>query len=242
MSLRGVVMICLTALSGLATGGCWRTALPPEPVTHVPPSIVLAPPSRPALPALPPRPLPELSLHPWKPSAAPRDWKYVVIHHTAAERGSVDSIHETHLQRKDARGKPWLGIGYHFVIGNGQGMPDGEIEPTFRWREQLHGAHAGVGEYNQHGIGVVLVGNFEERPPSSAQLAAVKRLVGALRAEYGIPAAKVVGHGDVKATECPGKYFPMHEVSRSLGPTLLGARGSEDGPFVFADVERNSQR
>ncbi|MEZ6045526.1 MAG: hypothetical protein R3C11_08100 [Planctomycetaceae bacterium] len=71
--------------------------------------------------------------NPWKPNVAERDWKWIVIHHTATDKGSVESIHETHLKRRDKNGNPWLsGIGYHFVIGNGQGMEDGDIEPTFR--------------------------------------------------------------------------------------------------------------
>jgi hypothetical protein len=139
-----------------------------------------------------------------------------VIHHTATSRGSVESIHETHIQRRDKDGNPWLGIGYHFVIGNGNGMSDGEIEETFRWRQQLHGAHAGSGEYNQRGIGIVLVGNFDEQRPTSAQLAAIKRLVTTLKHEYHIDSKHVIGHSDVKATACPGRYFPLAEVSYGL--------------------------
>ncbi len=147
--------------------------------------------------------------NPWKPAAKVRDWNAIVIHHTATHQGSVESIHEAHLARQ------WLGIGYHFVIGNGSGMPDGEIEPTFRWREQLHGAHAGVEEFNQHGIGIAVVGNFEEQPPSPAQLAAVKRLVAVLKTAYHIDGEHVMGHRQVKATACPGKLFPIAEVSRA---------------------------
>src|SRR5262245_20642940 len=73
--------------------------------------------------------IPSPGINPWKPTAKPRDWKYVVVHHTATESGSVESIHESHLKNKDKNGNPWLGIGYHFVIGNGAGMPDGMIEP-----------------------------------------------------------------------------------------------------------------
>ena len=154
-------------------------------------------------------------VNPWKPAVAARDWKHIVIHHTASATGNVNSIHESHLKKKDKNGNHWMGIGYHFVIGNGNGMGDGEIESTFRWREQLHGAHAGANEYNQHGIGIALVGNFENAPPSPAQLAAVKRLVAVMKSEYGIGSNKVIGHKDVKATACPGKFFPIAEVSES---------------------------
>jgi hypothetical protein len=148
----------------------------------------------------------------WEPAESSREWTSIVIHHTAADHGSVESIHEAHLKRKDKNGNPWQGIGYHFVIGNGGGMPDGEIEPTFRWRQQIQGAHAGSAEYNEQGIGIALIGNFDEGPPSASQVAAVKQLVGALKFRYHILSSKVIGHSDIKATECPGKHFPMEEV------------------------------
>jgi N-acetyl-anhydromuramyl-L-alanine amidase AmpD len=139
-----------------------------------------------------------------------------VIHHTASEAGSVESIHEAHIRRKDKDGNPWLGIGYHFVIGNGNGMGDGEIESTFRWKQQMHGAHAGDEQHNQHGIGISLVGNFDKHPPTTAQLASVKRLVSTLKIAYGISSGNVIGHAEIKATACPGKYFPMAEVSQGV--------------------------
>jgi N-acetyl-anhydromuramyl-L-alanine amidase AmpD len=128
----------------------------------------------------------------------------------------VESIHEVHLERG------WQGIGYHFLIGNGKGLENGAIEPTFRWREQLHGAHAGQDEYNQHGIGICLVGNFETSYPTAAQLAAVKRLVGVLKSAHGISSEHVIAHKDVKNTACPGKNFPLAEVGQTVAiPTLV---------------------
>lgn len=154
--------------------------------------------------------------NPWRPKKTPRGWKHLVLHHTAANSGSVESIHEQHLKNKDKDGNPWLGIGYHFVIGNGHGMDDGAIEPTFRWTQQLAGAHAGVAEYNQRGIGIVLIGNFEKTAPTAAQLKSVKELLSILAREYQIDADHVIGHGDVKATECPGRLFPLKEVRTSV--------------------------
>lgn len=149
----------------------------------------------------------------WRTPNETRTWNYIVLHHSASEFEDVESIHEKHLERKDRDGNSWLGIGYHFVIGNGQGMGDGEVEPTFRWREQLPGAHAGNEEYNQHGIGVVLVGDFEQSSPSSAQLESVKRLVGFLKREHKMTADGIVGHREIKATACPGSLFPLAEIA-----------------------------
>lgn len=148
----------------------------------------------------------------WEPNTAARDWKYIVIHHSATESGSVESIHRTHLKRRDAAGNPWRGIGYHFIIGNGRGMDDGAIEPTFRWREQLAGAHAGDQQYNHQGIGICLVGNFEKHRPTAAQLEALSRLIGQLTREYHIPEKAIVRHSDIKPTRCPGKMFPMQDI------------------------------
>ncbi|MEJ7595664.1 MAG: peptidoglycan recognition family protein, partial [Planctomycetaceae bacterium] len=95
----------------------------------------------------------------WMAKVKETEWQYIVIHHTATESGSVESIHEEHLNRRDAEGNPWLGIGYHFVIGNGQGMPDGTVQATFRWQEQIQGAHSGSEVFNARGIGICLIGN-----------------------------------------------------------------------------------
>ena len=138
-----------------------------------------------------------------------------MLHHTATETGSVESIHADH-RRRTTRGKPWLGIGYHFVIGNGKGMPDGAVEPTFRWRDQLHGAHAGHQGYNQHGIGIALIGHFDRQPPTPAQLASLRRLIAHLRTAHRIPASGLVGHGDIKSTACPGRLFPLATLKREF--------------------------
>ncbi len=202
---------CLLVLF-LAQLGCMRSAALPPPAAM--PAPQLSP------PVLPPQSsTPNWNVQTdrdlWRPKEKARDWKYIVIHHTASEKGSVESIHEEHLQKKDANGNAWLGIGYHFLIGNGNGMPDGEIESTFRWRQQLQGAHAGSSDpvYNQQGIGICLVGNFEKHAPSSEQMTALKKLVRTMKGEYRVASKNVIGHRDVRATECPGKLFPMDEVA-----------------------------
>ncbi|MCA9053166.1 MAG: N-acetylmuramoyl-L-alanine amidase [Planctomycetaceae bacterium] len=150
----------------------------------------------------------------------PRGWKYIVLHHSATDSGSVESIDAAHRQRRDSNGQPWRGIGYHFVIGNGNGMADGEVAATFRWHQQTDGAHAGVAQFNQLGIGICLIGNFEEAAPTPAQVASAARLINALQAEYRIEDDRLLAHRDLKPTACPGERFPL-AMFREEKPVIL---------------------
>ena len=158
----------------------------------------------------------------WRPEVAESEWLYIVLHHSATESGSVAAIHAEHRSRRDGAGNPWLGIGYHFVIGNGNGMADGEVAATFRWNEQIHGAHSGHAVFNARGIGVCLIGNFDRSRPTERQLSAVKRLTRVLAKRHRIIPDRVVGHSDVRATSCPGTHFPMDEVRRAISKTVQG--------------------
>lgn len=138
-------------------------------------------------------------------------WKYLVLHHSAGASGNASIFHQEHLKRG------WEGLGYHFVIGNGNGSEDGEIEIGFRWTEQKHGAHAGNTEYNQQGIGICVVGNLEETFLTEKQLEALIFLIQKIRRVCKIPIENIVGHQDVKAsTLCPGKNFPLEYLKKSL--------------------------
>jgi hypothetical protein len=139
-----------------------------------------------------------------------RKWRYIIIHHSAGTRGDAESIGNYH--RKIRRWR--RGLGYHFVVGNGTLSRDGEIEAGPRWRRQQSGAHAGVNKYNREGIGICLVGNFDKKPPSARQLAALRDLVHSLCRRYNIPLSRVKGHCGIKRTNCPGRRFPM-EAFRS---------------------------
>ena len=150
------------------------------------------------------------------PNATPRNWRYIVLHHSATELGDVESIDREHRRRVDQSGNPWLGIGYHFVIGNGQGMPDGHIEPTFRWHRQLHGAHAGSSKHNEQGIGICLIGDLDAQPPTARQIAAVGRLLRLLNERFGLSTDDVLAHHELKATACPGRHFPLKEILATL--------------------------
>jgi hypothetical protein len=141
-------------------------------------------------------------------------WDYIVIHHSATPRGSASAFHEDHLHDRGWNN----GLGYHFVIGNGQGSPDGAVEAGPRWLQQMTGAHCSTTDnrYNEHGIGICLVGNFEVDHPTAAQLDTLERLVRLLCWACNITLEDVRVHGDLKSTLCPGKNFSLQDFMARL--------------------------
>ncbi|HEY3320954.1 MAG TPA: peptidoglycan recognition family protein [Planctomycetota bacterium] len=148
-----------------------------------------------------------------------REWRHIVIHHSASVNGSAAAFDRAHVQRG------WEGLGYHFVIGNGSLTGDGQVEVGFRWSQQKDGAHAGNKEYNEAGIGICLVGDFENGAyPSAAQVASLRRLVRYLQVKTGVPTWEVIGHCNVpgKSTLCPGHNFDLQAFRESLGKGAIG--------------------
>jgi len=142
-------------------------------------------------------------------------WEGIVIHHSGSYAGNARDFDRWHRQLD------WDGLGYHFVIDNGHGGPDGRIEVGYRWRQQLTGAHCREAQgddnyWNEHTVGICLVGNFEQHPPSAAQYESLVELIQFLQVRYGIPTNKIIGHNDVKPTACPGRLFSWDELNRRL--------------------------
>jgi N-acetyl-anhydromuramyl-L-alanine amidase AmpD len=149
----------------------------------------------------------------WKPLGQERAWQFIVVHHSATATGSATEFDRMH------KANGWDELGYHFVIGNGTGTGDGEIEVGSRWPKQKHGAHTKVAnhpEYNDLGIGICLVGNFDVTHPSEAQMQSLARLIRFLQDRYGVPRSHIYGHGQLKATNCPGRNFDYADLFRRL--------------------------
>jgi hypothetical protein len=159
------------------------------------------------------------------PGGISRRWRYIVIHHSATPTGCASEFDRAH------RGRGWDELGYHFVIGNGSDTADGQIEVGSRWLRQKHGAHCKTPDqtYNQHGIGICLVGNFEQTRPTGPQMDSLVRLLRFLTAECGIPVGRIVTHQGVTGrTLCPGRHFTLGETRRRLA--AASARMAVDGP------------
>lgn len=149
------------------------------------------------------------------PGGIRRGWRYIVIHHSDSESGNASQFDRYH---RTVRG--WNELGYHFVIGNGQGSGNGQIEVGPRWWKQKHGAHCKTPDnrFNDYGIGICLVGDFETGgPPSSSQLRALEKLVAHLLGVCGLSHSSIYTHGGVThQTSCPGRNFSLEQLRARL--------------------------
>jgi hypothetical protein len=192
-----------------------------RPVAPAPPQVAVAPPVQQPAPQVKPA-APSTGAVPadWVPVAQRNQWYWIVIHHSATPDGGARKFDQMH------RNKGWDELGYHFVIGNGTDTHDGQIEVGPRWPKQKWGAHDKTpgNQYNEHGIGICLVGNFDVTHPSPAQIKSLERLVAYLMKTYHIPADHVLGHGETKATECPGRYLNVASIRRTCAQMVASSQ------------------
>jgi N-acetylmuramoyl-L-alanine amidase len=177
-----------------------------------PSSLGTTPERLPSKPPEPPKAAPALPPHDagWEVAVQERPWRWIVVHHSASDTGSAAAFDAFHRNTRH-----WDELGYHFVIGNGTGSGDGLVEVGSRWPKQKWGAHCRVGdneEYNNFGIGICLVGDFDKRRPTAAQMAALARLIDYLAVKYNIDDSHIIGHGTVDDTKCPGRNCPVTTV------------------------------
>lgn len=154
----------------------------------------------------------------------------IVLHHTGnGKKGmdaSADDIHSWH------KAQGYSGIGYHFVVRkNGiieRGRPVWSI-----------GAHA-YGE-NWHTIGIHLSGDFNLENPTSAQIESTAMLLANLCVDYSIPTnrANIVGHGELMATDCPGKNL-QSKLDEIVGKANWYRYGETGKPDVIDKSNKNN--
>lgn len=166
-------------------------------------------------------------------------WKYIIIHHSATELGSVRIFRNGHK----ARGGAWPfndPMLYHLVIGNGNRAGDGELQAGLRWSNQQFGGGCssikGVSRiksfpdalrawsdyFNFTGIHICLVGDFEKTAPRAVQMAILKDTVTVLCRRYHVPPDSILAHKDAQLapTNCPGKNFSMDKFRSEIATNL----------------------
>lgn len=143
----------------------------------------------------------------WTPEKLSARWEMIIIHHSASVKGNAKNF-ATHHQNRGMNN----GMAYHFVICNGFGGEDGQVEIGNRWLEQLDGGHVRGDQLNHVAIGICLVGDFTKYMPTTKQIASLKALL--LHLQKLVNIKKIIGHQNApaQATNCPG-YLPISELT-----------------------------
>jgi len=122
--------------------------------------------------------------------------KYIVVHHAAADGFTAFDYALWHIQRG------WPGIGYHYVI---------EKNGTINQTNTLDTVSYHVKDNNTASIGISLSGNLSKQPPTKEQMDSLIKLIKSLKKQLGNHLI-VKGHGELQATECPGKLVSMQSI------------------------------
>ena len=121
----------------------------------------------------------------YPPKNREKSWKAIVIHHSATHTGNAAVFDNWHKN-----GKHWMGVGYDFVIGNGDGSGDGQV------------------------------GDFTKTSPTYRQMQSLAKLIRFLQGRYRIPKSRIYGHSNTPGykgrTLCPGRKFPWARLERML--------------------------
>jgi len=143
-----------------------------------------------------------------KVPVVPQRWNYIYIHHTQSASGDALSLAQTSA-----------GFGDHFLIGNGDGAVDGEIQIGQRWNQQQSATPpAGAQKIDSHCISVCVVGDFDRTVPTSTQLRRLAQLVGTLQGQLHIQRDSVLLIDHRNSAAGAGKYFPAAAFRNQLLP------------------------
>lgn len=147
----------------------------------------------------------------------------IMIHHSAIlppdpSQPAADYLDQFHAARgfSITCGGRTYHVAYHYII-----LPSGEVQ--LGRPDRCEGAHTrGFNGY----IGIVLVGDFSSKDnpksekgpnrPTSEQMARLVTLCRHLREQYHIPIQRILRHGDVGSTACPGDNFPFSQFLARL--------------------------
>lgn len=150
--------------------------------------------------------------------------KLGVVHHSESSndysQSQVPSILRS-IQAYHMDGRGWSDIAYNFVVDKYGGLWEGRAGGIDR---PVIGAHA-MG-FNTNSVGVMVIGSYTSVQPSGAAVESVSKVIGWKMALHGsdpsgsvsftsggspkyaagvtVTLPRVVGHGDVGATSCPG--------------------------------------
>jgi hypothetical protein len=139
---------------------------------------------------------------------APGRWKYIYIHHSRTPGGNAITL-----------GQETGGLNDHFVIGNGDGALDGEIQIGQRWNRQLAAnPPAGATGIDPACISICVIGDFDRTVPTPTQIRRLAQLIATLQGRFHIGGDRVIVFSHANAPAGIGKYFPMTALREQLLP------------------------
>lgn len=142
----------------------------------------------------------------------------ITVHHSGDGKPFVaTSVVETirHLQmvRQAHLQRGMIDIAYHFAVDRA-----GRVWQLRSLRYE--GQHVRPSKdrrifWNEHNIGIVVLGDFDLQMPTQAQVDRLMAFVHLVRGKYALAVDRVYVHGELVQTDCPGRH---------LGPAVKAAR------------------
>lgn len=145
---------------------------------------------------------------------------HIVIHHSISEDHPLlvnfQDIRDYHVNVNK-----WRDVGYNFVLDKINNRTE-----IFVGRMLTEtGAHTIELGLNKVGIGICVIGDYDEKSPSEESIDVLGRLCRSLMEEFLIPYVNVIGHWEAqmmgglppsKRKTCPGKMFNMDMFRQKL--------------------------
>ncbi len=118
-----------------------------------------------------------------------------------------EEYHSEHF-RKVGKKKIEVYYAYHYLI-----RTNGKAERLLE--DEDIGWHSNNWETNERSIAICLDGDYSKNPPPEKMLKAVGRLLKRYSKEYDLK--KILAHGDIRQTECPGSWYRSKNKSNLTG-------------------------
>ena len=154
--------------------------------------------------------------------ATPGGW--IVIHHTGDANTDNPTLHWQAIRQYHILQKGWDDIAYHMGVGE---EPQTSCVAVYKGRSfELYNCHAlGFNKTPAYlTIGIVLLGNYDLKEPSSSAWSKLKEIVYETAQKYAIPSSRIIGHRDV---------LLLHAYLRSGIDTVYGDYGGRIVDPVF---------
>ena len=136
-------------------------------------------------------------------------WHYIYLHHSQSVSGNAQILAEQ-----------GSGLCDHFVIGNGDGCGDGEVQVGQRWTQQLEPGKAPGANWMLRSdcISICLIGDFNQTRPTPTQQRRLIQLVSTLQGRLQIPRSRVLFDVKTAGPVGVGGYFPERDVYSQILP------------------------